>query len=267
MALPVINGRVLGCHRDAPHRKRGRVYRADGAELPRSAYLAADAALPILDQGRLGSCVGQAVSEAIYMREVAQGVPGATLSSRLWNYYMGRAVDGALWDGDCGTSFGSAFEGIAKLGFPPESAWPYDDTNTGSGSDPFRRVPGDAVYSLAYDTRIPDGQVAYHAIETTDDARAAIVANFPVLVGVLVDEAFCKGAIDAAKPVPPPTKPSGGHALVCVGYDVVEGELAFRIRNSWSSGFGDGGYCWFTAEYMAAGDLWIVERVPPQVTP
>jgi len=47
-------------------------------------------------------------------------------------------------------------------------------------------------------------------------------------------------------------KSRGGHALCIVGYDdsrqTADGPGAFRLVNSWGSGWGNGGYCWMSYE-------------------
>lgn len=45
------------------------------------------------------------------------------------------------------------------------------------------------------------------------------------------------------------TAPAGGHALVVVGYDDLQG--AFRLFNSWGKEWGEEGYIWIKYEYFA----------------
>lgn len=281
---PFVGRRRLGALRDPlpPAQRGGRLYRAARAALlPSSGGISSAASLPILDQLTLGSCVGQATAEAIFLRDRIQRAPVAELGSRLWNYRAGRAVDGTV-DQDAGTSFRSVFTGLEKIGFPPESAFPYSDQKTGnpdngSPTDPYRREPSADVVRLAYDQRAVDGVVQWMSVDDLDGdlgdnvVHAIGVDDYPVCIAVDVDAAFEAGAFDPNVPLKPPMKRAGGHAMVIESFETVpvNGEVCrrFKVRNSWSADFGVAGYVWFTEEYVRTGDLFLVERVPMQETP
>jgi C1A family cysteine protease len=63
----------------------------------------------------------------------------------------------------------------------------------------------------------------------------------------------------------PKSRCYGGHAIVAAGYDddlTVGGDKgALLIRNSWGTGWGDGGYGWMSYRYVTEGlglDWWTV---------
>ena len=275
--IVTIHGRRLGLHLDArPVHERAKVFKA----APRLTFgddigIAEAAKLAIQDQKSLGACAGHATAEAIYLRELAQGVPVTAIPSRLWLYYLGRLADGTV-DQDAGTSFASIFAKVAEMGFPPESLWPYSDQKTGDpdgdgvATDPFRVPPTDDVVRLAFDQCLPSDEpaaLAWHAIDVstdTYDAEAALAQDYPVMIGVPVDDAFCRGDFDPKVPLLPPTNPAGNHAMLAERRLVIAGQKVWKIRNSWGGSFGDNGYVYFSDAYMQVAQAWIAERVPVQ---
>jgi C1A family cysteine protease len=249
------------------------------AALPDDILIAADAQVPILDQGPEGACAGHSAADGDYLAALATN-PNAVLGSRQWMYRCGRTVDGTL-DRDAGTMLRSIFTEAARVGIPPEASWPYesksgDPNGDGAPTDQFRRNPPDEVVRLAYDRRVVDGVLEAQVIDDisgdiSDNVDAALAAQRPVCIGVDVDDAFCSGQFDPALPVTYPKKPIGAHAMVIVGRRIVRAngvaQRWYRIRNSWGADFADSGRFWMTEEYMRTGDLWIVNRVPPQETP
>jgi C1A family cysteine protease len=72
-----------------------------------------------------------------------------------------------------------------------------------------------------------------------------------VVFGTLIDEAFRDrggpSVVDAPKGAT-----IGGHAMIIVGY--IGGK--FLVKNSWGKGWRQGGYAFFTPEYIAWEDTW-----------
>jgi C1A family cysteine protease len=77
--------------------------------------------------------------------------------------------------------------------------------------------------------------------------KQAIVERKPVLFAIRVDEGFSsisspyiwKARAGALR---------DGHALIIVGYD--DSKKAFRIMNSWSTAWGDGGFAWIDYDFF-----------------
>jgi C1A family cysteine protease len=288
MTLPVVHGHqggqiLLGFLRD-PLRALERGFKSfrapPNAGTPRGDILIpADSLVPILDQSTEGSCGGHATAEADLI-EALRGNPHAVMGSRQWFYRCGRATDGTL-DKDAGTTFRSIFTMAAKVGIPPESTWPYqaksgDPNGDGAPTDQFRSEPPAEVVQLAYDRRSTDGVLEAKVIEDVDgdigdNVDAALAMGHPVGWGGDVGDAFCAGQFDPAKPVDPPSKSVGGHAMVIVGRRVVvvngTAQRWYRGRNSWGKGFADGGRFWMAESWMRTGDLWVVNRAPAQEAP
>lgn len=271
----LVSGRRLGAIRKpVPHVPGvSRVYQPSSYNAPPAqGEIKEDSQVDICDQARLGSCVANSIMEAILMRELAQGVSNATLGSRLWGYLLGRQVEGTV-DFDAGTSYHAVFDGLRKLGFPPEHLWPYSDKNTGAEDDPFRVTPPDDVFRQAYDQRVIGNKIAYQFIDPVISAenyvdnvcRAIAIDNYPVPIAVDVDKAFCSSDFDPKISLTAPPDPVGSHALLIVGFETHNGRRRFKIRNSWGKNFGNNGYIWFDESYVASGDLWTVESVPRQI--
>ncbi|MDV3755981.1 hypothetical protein CMU20_13195 [Elizabethkingia anophelis] len=73
-----------------------------------------------------------------------------------------------------------------------------------------------------------------------DDAKVLLANNLPVIIGINIDDEFQKnkGEIVASY-----SKKSNGFHFVCiVGYD--DAKNAFKVQNSWGTGWGDQGYFW-----------------------
>lgn len=212
----------------------------------------------IVDQRSLGSCVANAVGQAIYIAHRRAGVATPKFVSRLFIYYFSRLYHHQTNE-DSGTFLRTAFSALNKFGFCPEETWPYDD-----GPDKFRRMPGWQAMHAAFDQRSP---TVYRRIYESGNSRtnaikAAIAAGYAVAFGTDVSQAFANDDLGEGPIKPPVGMPiAGGHAMTVVGYD---GDT-YEIANSWGADFGDEGFCRFSGEYMRWGrtnDLWIVENAP-----
>src|SRR6185503_5134278 len=214
--------------------------------------------LSVLDQGSIGSRVANAVMQAVRASQVRQGAVNPQLGSRLWTYYLARAASNEQNE-DSGTFIRQAFAGITKLGFPPESDWPYSDQGRA-----FAEPPPPGVIRSAYDQRTP---TEYHRIfETGADrvtaVKRALSQGFLVCFGSPVSVRFCSGDLGDDPVLPPIDEPiAGGHAQAIVGYDGDD----FDVVNSWGDDFGTGGFWTMSAAWVAweqASDFWLVESAP-----
>lgn len=210
----------------------------------------------VLDQGQLGSCVANAIMQAVRASHVAQGVMAPRLGSRLYGYWCSRAYEHQTGV-DSGTYLRDFFRGLNKFGFCPEVAWPYDVSR-------FADMPPAAAFRAAFDQHSPTvyKSIANGSYQRIDPIKRAVAAGYLVCFGTLVSEAFVGKPLPSAPLPPPEGQPiAGGHALCVVGYD---GDT-FDVLNSWGDHWGESGYCRFSADYMAWGqtqDLWIVATAP-----
>lgn len=202
--------------------------------LPRSADLS-----PLLpqpgDQGQQASCVGWAVAYA--MKTYQEGVerrwpldqPSAQFSPAFIYNQIRRSQD-------CGggTFLPDALNLVQRAGAAPLSDFPYTPQACTA-------VPSAAVRRSARHFAIAD----WRRVDTRDqlEVKSYVAAGIPVMIGMRVDEPFMRlrGPVTY-------TQYSGvalgGHALLVVGYD--DSRAAFRVINSWGTGWGDGGFGWIS---------------------
>jgi hypothetical protein len=213
----------------------------------------------ILDQGGLGSCAANAVTQALHAAHTREGVAEAPFTSRLRLYRYARVILGDP-TADSGTSLRACFDVIRKLGFCAEDAWTYDD-----GPEKFKLLPPAEAEREAHDQL---GDIGYYRIDSVgeqrcEDVRAAVAAGYVVAFGTQLSSRFA-GYTAGSLPLDPPAPGDpilGGHALCVAGY----GTGYFDIVNSWGPGWGDRGWCQFTDAYIAdarSTDFWIVEGAP-----
>lgn len=201
--------------------------------------------LDILDQGHAGSCVANAVAQAIRVCTLRDGA-GWTLPSRLWLYALARKKGGFPLSSDDGCYIRDAFGAAKALGYPSEETWPYSDTRVFD-------EPEWRHYRLAIDQRWTDGY--YRVAPNAAAIKEAVASGCPVVFGTDVDQKFvdyCGGVWGLSG------KSIGGHAMVIVGYN----EDTAEVVNSWGSDWGSHGYvnvAWWSIEQHAA-DLWAVAK-------
>lgn len=209
----------------------------------------------ILDQQSTNSCVGQSVAQAIRTALRVQGVQDPPLPSRRFIYGAARAWHGDA-DKDEGTYIRAAFSTIHKLGFPRESALPWDQSKINEDVTSISTVmaAADQAGTLESYFRVPTvGQSKINYI------RQAIAEGHPVVFGTTLDDAFFDH--DGATPYVRLGPSIGGHALCGTEYNS-EGLVG---PNSWGTGWGAGGWYIMSWEQLArdeVSDVWIVKTAP-----
>ncbi len=211
----------------------------------------------ILDQSAANSCVGNAIPQALRASHIQQGIAAPELASRLFGYYNSRAYHGSK-EADEGTYLRTFFQALNKFGFCAERHWPYDLAHIND-------MPPWSAYKAGLDQSSP---TVYQRISSVgrarvDDVKRAIAAGHVVCFGTDVTMAFASNQLGSA-PLEPPgvgDEIAGGHAMCLAGYDGDE----FDVVNSWGDGWGEDGWCRFSASYVAwpgTNDLWIVAVAP-----
>jgi C1A family cysteine protease len=216
------------------------------------------------DQLNLSACAGNSTAESVEIvsaieeadRAAKEGrapVPVAKLS-RLFVYSMARSImddDGSgqgQIDKDQGTFIRLCFDTLSRFGICDEVIWPYDTTKVfvQPSIKAMRQAVGHRIHS-------------YYRIKQTGKDRipeviAALRGRHPVVFGTQISKTF--GDIKAPYVCGIPKDTEGGHAQVIVGW---LGGL-FKVKNSWGSGWADGGFSYFTPEYIAwdqTQDIWV----------
>lgn len=194
---------------------------------------------PVEDQGTINSCAANAVVGALEYHQRLAG-HAVTDLSRLYVYFNARKIGGTEAE-DTGTYIHHVMASVLAFGACPEQMWPYQKAM-------WPTVPTKACY----DTSIQFGAVSYARTGSGMGAKAAVAAGLPVVFGVslphdmLTVEARDTGQVVTPRGVWP--APSGGHAMLIVGYDDTRG--AWLVRNSWGPDWAEQGHFWLAYDVM-----------------
>lgn len=220
---------------------------------------------PVEDQGSLGSCTANAgVGMYEYFERRAFGKH--TDASRLFLYKATRNL--AHWTGDTGAFLRTTMGAMVLFGVPPEEYWPYTIADFDKEPPAFCYAFAQNYQALSYYRLDPPGTTKKDLLNRI---KTNLAAGLPSMFGFTVYSSISQAA--ASGKIPYPTageKIVGGHAIMAVGYDDtmkikntnpkgIETTGALLIRNSWGSGWGDGGYAWFPYDYVLKGlaiDWW-----------
>jgi len=201
------------------------------------------------DQEDTGSCVGWATAEGVMRyhfttaNRLGQNEPLSPryvwMGSKEIDQYTSRPetfIEGA------GTSLKAAVDVCRKYGVVTEAMLPFHiATKMYTGSE-------NTFFAAAAQRRV----VSYFNLrKDLDQWRMWLAAHGPLLVGLSVDTTWdhatdTHGNLDTFDP----STVRGGHAVTLVGY-LPNGR--FIIRNSWGTGWGDGGFAYASPQYIAAG--------------
>ena len=191
------------------------------------------------DQEALGSCQGNAITNA-YELQVKRLYPDKfTDLSRLFVYYNSRALEGTVTE-DAGAYLRDGMKVVQKFGICSEWLWPYDINK-------FDVKPTGVAYADALSRVITQ----YQMLITVNQMLNAVNNNKPVVIGVTVYDSFNYVSKDDPVIHAPSQleKDSGsGHAMAIVGYDIPK--KLFIVKNSFGTNWGDNGYAWLPFSYV-----------------
>lgn len=234
-------------------------------ELPRLVDLRLHCS-PVVNQGRIGSCTGNALAGALDFLEIrGLSTPIKTDDtqvfnhnkfepySRLFIYYNERLIEGRV-DQDSGATLRDGIKSLLNFGGCRESLWKYTNSNV------FKK-PSTSSYKEASNHKIS----VYMRIQSLQEMRQCLSAGFPFAFGMTVYESFESAEVARTGLVPLPAiteRMLGGHAVLCVGYNDIRGCLI--IRNSWGTAWGQKGYFMLPYEYAEnlklVMDFWTIRR-------
>jgi C1A family cysteine protease len=179
--------------------------------------------LPVRHQGRRQSCLAFASSTA----HEHQTLSTEHLCVEYLFFHAVARTPGQ--NPDAGTTMVAAAAALADEGQPVETAWLYT-------SDQLRPWTPPAITSPIHKTVMTPGALNLDGVVTALDAGA------PVVLGLVITDAFYRPEGAGRVPDRTPDIERGGHAVLAVGHGVdSKGEPALLIRNSWGPGWGQGG--------------------------
>jgi hypothetical protein len=150
----------------------------------------------------------------------------------------------------------NAFDLLVRQGAAPWSVMPYTDKDYTTQPTAAQRSAA-SKYKLASYRRIPPGDI--------ETIKAELAAGRPVVFGMGIDDNFyqLKNSVYDQKG----GKTYGGHAMALVGYDDGKSSPrghrgAFKIINSWGTGWGDKGYGWISYRQWTSEQPWALVGYP-----
>ena len=234
------------------------------------------------DQGQQGSCSAWATTYAarsfLMTREAGQAqLPAEAVMSPAFVFNQIRPGPDCLR----GAALPAALELLKTKGAVPNAAFPYGDCT-------LRPTPELAAQAQRF--RIADFQAVEHRNEQTgavnrewrdpvviDDIKGALVRGRPVVFGMKIPKDFTiplmgfKGVYRSSERFNrwSPDSSDAMHAMTLVGYD--DTKQAFKLINSWSQRWGDGGFMWidYGTFKNLVGEAYVVEprSIAPEAKP
>ena len=209
---------------------------------------------PCYDQGDLGSCTSNSLAAIVQFNQRQQRLPDF-MPSRLFIYYNERVIEGTV-NSDAGAELRDGIKALASLGVCREELWPYNPAK-------FAQRPPAA----AYDRALIHKAIKYQAVpQNLHTLKSVIAGGQPIVFGFTAYESFESDGIARSGILQIPTAGEavvGGHAVVAVGYSTAS--QTFKVRNSWSTSWGDNGYFHMPWQYILSPDLasdsWQVDLV------
>ncbi|WP_171168703.1 C1 family peptidase [Streptomyces sp. I05A-00742] len=247
--------RILNCRPSRETENDWRLRHAEAAGLTAAPVAAPPAEVDLRegwwkvnDQKDTGSCVGWATADSMlrwHFVKVGQLDRSALLSSRF--IWMSSKETDEIMSAPTtfieqeGTTLKAAVEVARKFGVVDAETLPFDAGKLFQGET-------EEFYARAARRRI----AAYFNLGNDPDNWRTWMASGggPILTRLDVDRTWDsananEGRLDVYKPYPP-KEARGGHAVAFVGYT---SEGRFIVRNSWGTGWADGGFAYATEEY------------------
>lgn len=203
---------------------------------------------PIKDQGQLGSCVGHGVTEAMETIYRKNGRQPDFIGSPLYAYWNAR-----WWSRSTATDSGAyvryGMKGAVNWGVCADSLWPYIESKYAVKPTAQAYADGNTRDATSW-YAIKAGDQASQVMHAVGKLQAPVPIGFTCFASLMSSQTTNTGIID-----PPKANEQviGGHCVPVIGYDTAKDWFIFK--NSWTQGWGDGGYGYLRGEYLRDWNL------------
>jgi C1A family cysteine protease len=213
------------------------------AAVPSSKDLRDDTWWKIGDQGATGSCVGWATADSVLRWHFVQAgrIAKTDVLSTRFQWMAAKETDQfdrqpTSFIDSAGTSIKSALEVARKWGAVRDKELPFKSGRLYRGEEA-------TFYAMATQLKIAS---YFNLGRSLDDWRSWLARSGPIVTRLDVDATWDAATANKGKltTYKPSTK-RGGHAVALVGYTAT----GFIVRNSWGTGWGDGGYAYASNAY------------------
>lgn len=212
---------------------------------------------PIFNQGTLGSCTACATTAMVrFVRKVQKFIDWKP--SVLFTYYNTRMLEGTI-NRDSGAYLRNTLKSLNKYGAVNETKWPYIISK-------FKTKPTTSLYTEG----LKQQTIVYYSLatQTINELKQCLSEGFPFVFGSLLYTSFQSSTVASTGIVPMPDirkqRQIGGHAMMCVGWKIIDNKEYFIVRNSWGTTWGDKGYCYIPVEYLTSrilsADFWTIRQ-------
>lgn len=201
---------------------------------------------PVMDQGQMGSCTGNALAGHFNFMKFKVGL--TFQASRLFIYYNERLKENDVLEDSGATTMRDGLVSLYGWGVCTEESWPYN-------LDDLFPKPGPGLYHEAQANKIK----SFRKLSTMTDRKHCLASGKPFVFGIPVYASFESQDTSRTGVIPMPgwlDQLLGGHALLCMGYDDQTSEYLFM--NSWGTSWGEAGFGRLPYDYMEqmSSDCW-----------
>lgn len=216
--------------------------------------------LPIKNQQGSSACAGFAGNAIVeyYMNSSAGAIVPDHDLSELFLWYNGRRDKQA----NRGVRKNDLIRTLVTQGTCFEPLWAWDTVDQQGIPLRFMQQPDARAYANALEKRVAN--IRELSPNDPDSWVDELLKRNPIFLGIDVDEAFYSTGFRGELYAEKGGRVFGGHAVVLVGFatnypdprDQQKSVAAFKIRNSWGSGWGEEGYIWVTRDLLPTILIW-----------
>ena len=212
---------------------------------------------PIRDQGWLSSCTAFATTSLVRHVRKKLGLKDWE-PSPLFTYYASRKIQGNT-DKNEGVYNRFALKSTIDYGVSMEFMWPYKNAAGQYWIEPPQNVwkSAERHQTLEYQ-RINDAN--------RNEFLTCLNEGYPFIFGLRIYSSFFETPETGIVPIPDKDteKSVGGHAMLAVGYKIIDDKEYIIIQNSWGTIWGEEGYGYIPMEYFdsnASYDFWTIRNM------